>query len=245
MPNYCSNRLIISADTAGQLKAFKKVAFKGGTFLFQNTVPMPEELDHDGPLPEEQKKINQEKYGASDWYEWRKAHWGCRCDLDDDEIEAVDTLGCRLELVFDTPWSPPDKWLHTVASDFPEIYFELHFDEPGNAFKGVICCLGENVADQEMAYGNPRENKPAIYADAMSSQGAVNLGALVHFLNRIVTRLQYEARMTGKGTDYINKHPAVRLFAEQIHHLASAMDYHEAYRICKSMADLAEPEGES
>ncbi len=71
-----------------------------------------------------------------------------------------------------------------------------------------------------------------IYADAMLSQGACNLGALVHALDRIVTLLQDHAHECGLGTDWVNEHPAVRLFAHQILHLSRRRGYSEAYRIC-------------
>ena len=71
---------------------------------------------------------------------------------------------------------------------------------------------------------------------ALLSQDACNLSGIVHKLSEICTLLWKEARRKGEGTDWVNTHPAVRLFAEQIHFLASKRDYFKAYEICRKEA---------
>jgi hypothetical protein len=76
-----------------------------------------------------------------------------------------------------------------------------------------------------------------IYQDALDAQGACNLGALVHGFDRVVTALQLEMRTNGEGTGWLNKHPAVVLFVEQLHHLSgSSRTYRTAYAECESKA---------
>jgi hypothetical protein len=66
--------------------------------------------------------------------------------------------------------------------------------------------------------------------DAMSSQGACNLGGLIHGWARAMSALQAEANALGHGTDWINKHPVNALFAEQVYFLTgSGARYSEAY----------------
>ena len=51
MPNWCENRVMISAETKEDMKEFKKKAFKKNKtdgaeiFQFNNLIPMPEDLD--------------------------------------------------------------------------------------------------------------------------------------------------------------------------------------------------------
>lgn len=72
---------------------------------------------------------------------------------------------------------------------------------------------------------------------AFMSQGAVNVSGLVHSMNEVVTKIWEEAHRTGKGMDWVNQHPIVRLYAEQIHYLASKTDYSQAYEEVKRMAE--------
>lgn len=71
------------------------------------------------------------------------------------------------------------------------------------------------------------------YAVALDSQTACNLGALVHQFDRVITKLQYEARLLNHGTDWINQHPIVRLYAEQIMFLSSKRDWLMAHEYCE------------
>jgi len=74
------------------------------------------------------------------------------------------------------------------------------------------------------------------YAAATAVQCACNLGAVIHTFDRIIDKLQYEARVFGHGTDWINQHPITRMFAEQIAFLSSPRDYSEAASICETKA---------
>jgi len=74
------------------------------------------------------------------------------------------------------------------------------------------------------------------YATAVASQTACNLGALIHSFDRVIIKLQYEARVFGHGTDWINQHPITRMFAEQIAFLSSPRDYSEAATLCETRA---------
>jgi hypothetical protein len=72
------------------------------------------------------------------------------------------------------------------------------------------------------------------YQWALDAQSACNLSGIVHTLSRIVAKIWNEANATGKGTHYANTHPIVRLFAEQIYHLATkdGLSYPDAHHIC-------------
>jgi hypothetical protein len=79
---------------------------------------------------------------------------------------------------------------------------------------------------------------PDDYKDAIAVQDACNLSGVAHNLSRIMTRLWDEARATGKGTDWVNKHPIVVLYAAKLYDLAGAeRNYSAAYNICTAKAD--------
>jgi hypothetical protein len=75
------------------------------------------------------------------------------------------------------------------------------------------------------------------YNDAIYSQNACNLGALVKSLSAKLDAIWVEARLLGEGTEYVNNHPIVRLFVEQMKHL-STVPYHDAYTEVRSKADV-------
>lgn len=78
---------------------------------------------------------------------------------------------------------------------------------------------------------------PRDYALALASQSACNLSGIAHGLADVIGRVWEEARAKGEGTDYVNRHSIVRLYAEQIYFLASPREYHDAYAECRRRAD--------
>jgi len=76
---------------------------------------------------------------------------------------------------------------------------------------------------------------PHDYEMAMHSQCACNVSGLVHTLAETISRVWNEAHRDGHGTDWVNNHPLVRLYVEQLQHLCEA-DYHEAYAACRAAA---------
>jgi hypothetical protein len=53
------------------------------------------------------------------------------------------------------------------------------------------------------------------YQDALYSQSACNLSGLIKSLAEITTRVWNTAHKLGMGTDWVNHHPIVQLFAYQ------------------------------
>lgn len=151
MPNWCFNRLEISLhNDAGKklLEAFRDnhKNDKGEEFSspFTDLSPTPVELlDTErsfGGEPEEQAKRearyaqNKEKYGYSDWYEWRLANWGTKWEACEVSIEHEDESTCLVR--FDTAWCPPTNLLEWYAKKYPEVVFLNEYDEEGCGFEG-------------------------------------------------------------------------------------------------------------
>ena len=75
------------------------------------------------------------------------------------------------------------------------------------------------------------------YQDALNSQSACNLSGIVHTFSKVVSKIWEHAHSDGRGTEWVNKHPICRLYAEQIAHLSGAGmgdsdSYHKAYTAC-------------
>jgi hypothetical protein len=69
------------------------------------------------------------------------------------------------------------------------------------------------------------------YGNALLSQSACNLSGLVHSLSQAMELIWEEATEHGQGTDYVNSHPIVRLYVEQLSFLCRA-DYSASYQTC-------------
>jgi hypothetical protein len=76
-----------------------------------------------------------------------------------------------------------------------------------------------------------KEKLKRAYQMALVSQSACNLSGLVHSLAYSLELIWEEANEQGKGTDYVNSHPIVRLYLEQMSFLCRS-DYSESYRAC-------------
>jgi hypothetical protein len=55
-----------------------------------------------------------------------------------------------------------------------------------------------------------------IYQNALNSQNACNLSGIVKTLAQDLDIIWNEARAQNAGTDYVNTHPVVRLYVEQL-----------------------------
>lgn len=73
------------------------------------------------------------------------------------------------------------------------------------------------------------------YQDAIDSQNACNLSGVIHSLSRVLPAIWAESN----GTDEVNQHPIVKLYAEQIAHLSNGREYSNAHNICQCKAKRA------
>jgi hypothetical protein len=82
---------------------------------------------------------------------------------------------------------------------------------------------------------------PRDYQRALDSQYACNASGLILALADVIGRISAEAHTPGGGgADAVNRHPIVRLYAEQLLHLGGggmgdAESYREAYEACMRM----------
>jgi hypothetical protein len=75
-------------------------------------------------------------------YDWCNRHWGTKWDICDVGYEHsinenTGEFG-QLQFYFDTAWGPPDEAFVEISKIFPELVFELEYDEPGMQFAGEV-----------------------------------------------------------------------------------------------------------
>ena len=86
--------------------------------------------------------------------------------------------------------------------------------------------------------------------DAIFVQQACNLGGVANAFQKAVMSVWEEAHRIGKGTDWVNRHPIIRLFLEQMAWLNcvsitdrnTKRDYFKCYDICEKIAKGEEVE---
>ena len=89
---------------------------------------------------------NYDTYGVPDWYSWRYKNWGVKWNAHTIGVDDYDKD--LYEIIFDTPWGPPDTWMETLAekSDFKSEY-EI---EGGYEARGNIVAKNGKVTYEEL-----------------------------------------------------------------------------------------------
>jgi hypothetical protein len=168
MPNWCNNTLFVEGDL-NALTDFKKRVLKVNehntiNFTMEDLMPTPSELleqtspamwrgdenDEDGKK-EFEKQLDElkEKYGYTDWYNWRVDNWGTKWDTAESEVDEMD--GKSLIVHYNTAWGPNDGFVKFASKVYPSLKFRLSYEEPGMGFCGILICKdGEvDIEDQD------------------------------------------------------------------------------------------------
>jgi HSP90 family molecular chaperone len=144
MPNWTANHLLIVANNDEQqeyLNELKESITKHKEF-FRFVKPIPFELSetyagYSGD-PKEQasneakEKVNIEKYGYSNWYDYCINQWGTKWEAK--EIDVQEESNNSLQITFDTAWSPPLPIYDILVDKGFEI--KATYAEQGCAFMG-------------------------------------------------------------------------------------------------------------
>jgi hypothetical protein len=169
MPNWCENKLDVSGneidvqkfkeltlvkdDVGNGLHFTMEILSTTPSELLEQTSPNTwrgEETDIAGKL-EFEKKIEElkQKYGHTDWYDWRVKNWGTKWDAAESYI--LDDEDEFFSIEYNTAWGPNIEWVRYVAKQFTELTFTLWFQEPGMGFCGVYEVTDE---DEDLCEGD-------------------------------------------------------------------------------------------
>jgi len=127
--------------------------FEGAEFSFNKFIPLPSELSgklsparivsleeyenqaDDLAITEEMSTMYKNNFGFDNWYDWQVNNWGTKWDAHVcSETKNEDSF----HVWFDTAWSPPTLWLEKVHNMFPDLSFELKYEEEGMGFWGSV-----------------------------------------------------------------------------------------------------------
>lgn len=143
MPNWCSNKVTISAVGAGAQAKFPALiqAIKDGKFL-NTVVPVPEELYADeahsygGEHAQERDALRarlKDKYGFENAIDFCYHAWGTKWEV---EAYIEEEYPWAIELSFGSAWAPPIgvyNALHEQGFNVQARYYE-----PGMAMGGIV-----------------------------------------------------------------------------------------------------------
>ena len=130
MPNWCWNNLNVSGNEK-QLQEFVEKSIV-------KDVKQAHEFSFEGTLPRGDRK---------DWYDWSVNNWGTKWDACESYINNNDID--YFSVSFDTAWAPPVDWLKNIAIDYPDLEFELEYEEPGMCFGGTFTIQGDDEQDAQ------------------------------------------------------------------------------------------------
>jgi hypothetical protein len=163
MPNWCNNTISLTGPKEKIKQLFDKTK-ASGEFLEQ-LCPCPEELNitagrvggDDDPEQIElvaKEKANLEKYGYSNWYDWKVAQWGTKWDVDTENLE-LSKDGTTITGWFDSAWAPPIgayEYFLTENEDcsISSLYYEGGMDFAGKweDFADMTVTPGDFTADE-------------------------------------------------------------------------------------------------
>jgi len=154
MPNWCNN----SATITGPISILKEL--EEVQLSFQELFPCPKELlDTTAPAEYNDKdkaKLNEEKFGHSDWYSWQVSNWGTKWDLSLQSLDLEDNGDGTgfLNAGFDTAWSPPVEFMKKLYEKYKDQGLNIHMEyfEPGCSFLGVVDTRSGEFVDEYFEY---------------------------------------------------------------------------------------------
>jgi len=153
MPEWCSNTLLVTGDEK-QLEKFKKIGNHTGDdipenekthLLMANFFP---ELCYD-KIPEISKETDNKLENMSDENKWKIENWGRKWDIIVEDFGFKDEKN-KIQYQFQSPWSPPNKFIEEVSKDFPNLKFILTYEGEISEYGGkIIFTKGKIISKKE------------------------------------------------------------------------------------------------
>ena len=89
-------------------------------------------------ITKEQSEILKKTYGANNWYDWRVTNWGTKWGIDGESIQFYDEDEDRIEIHFDTAWSPPNEIYQELRDKYEDIEISWFYREDDMQFAGYM-----------------------------------------------------------------------------------------------------------
>ena len=132
MPNWCANSTTLVFPTSEEAQEFKDhiTAMEADEEAKDENGNSLSLLGFFVPEP----KYND----TGEWYWWRVNNWGTKWDIGGDSIDFYDEDDDRIELHFDTAWSPPDEIYQVLRDRYEDIEISWFYREDGMQFAGYL-----------------------------------------------------------------------------------------------------------
>ena len=145
MPNWCYNTLLIEAEpqVIAKIKAQLSAPYEHKTQDLPSfewkTVTVEKDLSFWNIIRPPADKMdeyhgthgyaNGEKQGDTEWnwYNWNITNWGTKWDASDPEL--VEESDISLQYRFNTPWGVAEEAFITLSTQYPDVQFDLEFEE--------------------------------------------------------------------------------------------------------------------
>lgn len=92
--------------------------------------------------------------GSPYWYDWNIRYWGVKWDASDSIVEDISPTEKMYR--FETAWSPPIPILATLSAQYPELHFELDWEEEQGFGGTFVFVNGE--AEETDSYDIPNSH---------------------------------------------------------------------------------------
>jgi hypothetical protein len=138
MPNWCSNRAVISGP-APVIREITDILNQSDSPLLQWMVPRPK--------------------AEENWHDWNINNWGTKWDISDVYFENQAEED-SIEFSFCSAWSPPVEAFQTWAEQDGRVQFNLEYWEPGAGFVGTAVYDGDCYSEDYLECNqDPEEYK--------------------------------------------------------------------------------------
>ena len=184
MPNWCYNSLCVSGNKEILADFVSKTLIpcnmsseeeydESHRFTFNILHPTPKALEgecsplrklegEDDTQYKERMAENVRLYGAEDWYRWHLDNWGTKWDASSTSVQQLDDQNFNVQ--FHTAWSPPIDWFEKIIPMYPQLEFDLIFDEESQDFCGRMTGIeGEVDLQVGKPYFTDEEDNRVIY----------------------------------------------------------------------------------
>ena len=154
MPNWCNNVIEVSHIDRSKMEAL--VAAVNDHNFFKHVIPIPEGLDivagrvgaddnAEQIALEAQEKLNEERHGYKNWYDFCVNEWGTKWDTDAYDTVILPEDSNKVTFGFDTAWGPATGVYDALMDQGFAV--RAYYYEPGMAFCGVHDENGDNCYD--------------------------------------------------------------------------------------------------
>lgn len=145
MPNWCSNQLTITGPIE-ELRRFDQNCKGFDRFDQDKNKKLKFSFHALLPTPQDIIQAHLDDSSNQKWYNWSLQHWGTKWDVSDIDYDFDQEIP-KITVLFATAWGPPTNLFSNIKTQYPNLYFELKYEEGGMGFAGIFTAHGDDETD--------------------------------------------------------------------------------------------------